>query len=57
MNKQLDVDGSLAVPVLVKARAKKVATTMSQMTSLVIAFNPCWNVSVRVATVKVSAVK
>ena len=44
-------------PVLMKARAKKVATTMSQMTSLVSAARPCWNVSVRDATVTVSAMK
>mmetsp|Transcript_35434 Transcript_35434/g.56982 ORF Transcript_35434/g.56982 Transcript_35434/m.56982 type:complete len:230 (+) Transcript_35434:1201-1890(+) len=42
-------------PVLMKARAKNVATTMSQMTSLVSAPRPCWNVRVRVVTVKVSA--
>ena len=42
-------------PVLMKARAKNVATTMSQMTSFVSAPRPCWNVRVRVVTVKVSA--
>ena len=38
---------------LTNARAKKVATTMSQMTSFVSAERPCWNVSVRVVTAKV----
>ena len=42
-------------PVLMNARAKNVATTMSQMTSLVSAARPSWNVSVFVATVNVSA--
>ena len=42
-------------PVLMNARAKNVATTMSQMTSLVSAARPSWNVTRFAATVNVSA--